>query len=176
MDTHGAVEQKSGRIIRPSPTLLGVLLALLTGLAWGTNGVSVKLIQGFSSAGLSTVMLGTAFVVMLLNFLAQGRGAELLQPAPVRRWLLLLGVILGVQFLFSMASYQLALASNAALFNQMTPVFVVALKWLGLHERIDRKTLMGIGVAAVGASLVVGVEEVSLSSEYFVGDLMAIVS
>lgn len=148
----------------------------MTGLAWGTNGVSVKLIDGFSAAGLSALMLGTTFVVTVLTFLLRGQGAQLIPPAPIRRWLVFLGIILGVQFLFSMASYQLALAPNAALFNQMTPIFVVFMTWLVLRDRMERATLVGIAIAAVGASLVVGLERVSLSSEYFVGDLMAIAS
>ncbi|HEY4690452.1 MAG TPA: DMT family transporter [Anaerolineae bacterium] len=163
-------------MIPRTSTVQGVLLALLTGLAWGTNGVSVKLIQGFSASGLSVLMLGTCFFVTVLTFLLRGRGAQLLQPVSVSGWLILLGAILGVQFLFSMSSYQLALAPNAALFNQMTPIFVVLLTWLVLHQRIERTTLLGIALAGVGASMLVGLQHISLSSEYFLGNLMAIAS
>ncbi len=161
---------------KTNSNMQGVLLALLTGLAWGTNGVSVKMIKGFSAAGLSALMLSACFVITVMSFILRGKGSQLRQHAPISRWLVLLGVILGVQFLFSMASYQFAFPPNAALFNQMTPIFVVLLIWLLLRGKIERMTLIGIIITAAGASMVVGLEQISFSSEYFLGDLMAIAS
>jgi drug/metabolite transporter (DMT)-like permease len=77
------------------------------------------------------------------------------------------GVSLGLQFVGT----DLSTAANGALITTTTPVFVALFGVWILGERLSRRRLAALGLAAVGVVLVLDPSSADLSSETTLGDL-----
>ena len=76
------------------------------------------------------------------------------KPAPSRPevgWLLLAGLLFGLEVALWAAALGLTTVTNATLLSNMTPIFAVGLGWLLFKERLNRGVLGGGAVALAGA-------------------------
>ncbi len=142
--------------------VLGVGLALLSGLSFGAATAMAKsVVGGFASPNYANLHANAIAVVGYLPLLkGRGAGAEI-RRWPFRTWglLALAGscASLGVTFTY------LALANAPLIFvsplTQSRPLFVVAISWLFLqaHEAVNARVAAGAGAVVAGtAMLIVG--------------------
>ena len=83
-----------------------------------------------------------------------GLWALLSRPKPSLgqiRWLLLAGVLFGVEVSLWGAAVTLTTVTNATLLANLTPIFAALFGWLLLRERLSTPILTGIGTALTGA-------------------------
>ena len=152
---------------------------LLAVVAWGASFIATKLaLRDVSPA--TVVWLRFAIGTLLLGLVVVARGRFAL-PAR-RQWgtLALLGLI-GIAFHQWLQSTALltSQASTTAWIVATIPIFIAALGWLVLKERVSGPGLVGILLAAGGVLVVVtGGDLASLATGYFgaPGDLLVLIS
>ncbi len=74
------------------------------------------------------------------------------RPSPGQvGWLLLAGVLFGIEVSLWGAAVELTTVTNATLLANLTPIFAALFGWLLLRERLSTPILAGIGAALTGA-------------------------
>lgn len=135
---------------------LPLAVMLLTVVIWAGNNIVSKIILREASPMLVALMRFTlAGTFFLPAFLVLHRGEQRFTAAERPRvWLLGAVGVAG-----SMVSYLLGLrtvpATDAAIYNLTTPLFVLLWARLFFGERLSRTRLLGIGVACAGAFVLV---------------------
>ena len=98
-------------------------------------------------------------------------------PVSRRQWILLGSV--GVVATLSMVLWAMSLTrtsvANSVLLNNLTPLFTTLGGWLFLGQRFDRRFLIGLGIALLGA-FSLGASDLHLGSETLIGDAYALLS
>jgi drug/metabolite transporter (DMT)-like permease len=136
---------------------IGLLLALLTSVAWGVGQVILKpAAEGLDSVVVNSVRQPMAALMMLGLALARGRWKDL-RDLDRRSWLTigvasLVGTGLG-SLLFVLA-IQMVGAGRTAVLTSTAPLMAIPLAVLWLHEQPNRRTLIGALLATVGITLV----------------------
>ena len=126
---------------------------LLTVLVWSGNSIVSKIIMREASPVLVSLvrfqLVGALFYIPV--FLALHRGSQRFSRDEWPR-LILLGLIgtTGSQVLF-MIGLRTTPASEAGIYQIVTPIFVVILAWFWIGERLGRVRIAGIAVACIGA-------------------------
>ncbi|MCG3211245.1 MAG: hypothetical protein FOGNACKC_04884 [Anaerolineae bacterium] len=149
------------------------LTALLTGaVAISFSAIFVRL----SEVGPIT----TAFWRMLLSFpvfwalLAQQQPARPATPARQdHRWLIAAGLMMAGDLIAWHWSIKFTTIANSVLLTNLAPIFVTIGGWLLFRQPVTRLFVAGMGLAIVGAMMLVGAS-FSLSHEHMLGDLLAL--
>ncbi|MGQ0532929.1 MAG: DMT family transporter, partial [Caulobacteraceae bacterium] len=82
--------------------------------------------------------------------------ARLSRPVPTTRqtgWLLLAGILFGVEVSLWAAALGLTTVTNATLLANLTPVFAAMFGWVLFRERLSVPVLAGVATALAGAAL-----------------------
>ena len=136
----------------------GELLALVTAVFWTASSQLFEAAsRRIGSLTVNLLRLPLAFVLLSLFNLAR-RGLWFPSDATGRTWvLLLLSGILGfsVGDLFLFKSFTMVGARVAMLIQALAPMFAAVLSWILLEERLQLKSLLGMGVTLTGVSLVI---------------------
>jgi drug/metabolite transporter (DMT)-like permease len=85
------------------------------------------------------------------------------------RPVLLPALFLGLHFISWNAGARGTLAGNASLVVNLVPVVMPVLAWMFLSEKLNRRELLGTGVALVGVA-VLGFSDYKFSPEHLAGD------
>ena len=152
---------------------------LIAVVAWGGSFIATKIAVA-QVAPVTVVWSRFALGVLLMGLAAQRR--KLLAPPPVKdllqfAWLGLLGITLH-QWLQS-SGLVTSQASTTAWIVATTPLFMAALGWVFLRERIGWPGVGGIALATLGVLLVVSKGEMQniLSGGFSApGDLLILIS
>lgn len=81
-----------------------------------------------------------------------------------RKWLILGGICLGLNWVFLFAAYVNTTVAIASLFNYMAPVIVILIAPFVLHEKLDKRKLSCVILAFIGIVLVSGFWEESIGN------------
>lgn len=140
--------------------LVGSLAVLLAAASWGTSGIFVK----FVVAGADVSALALAFWRDLTTFTVLLVGIGLLRPAWLRvrrrdlRWLVLMGVSLGVFHVFWNLAVMLNGAAVATVQQAAMPAIVAVVAWLVWREPLTWTKIGAIALTFVGTALVSGLD------------------
>jgi len=136
---------------------IGLLLALLTSVAWGIGSVILKpAAEGLNTVVANSVRQPMAIVMMLGLALAGGKFKDL-RELDRRSWLTIVGASLvgtGLGSLLFVLSIQMIGAGRTAVLTSTAPLMAIPLAVLWLHERPNRRTLIGALLATAGIILV----------------------
>lgn len=139
-----------------TPSLRGILFALGATVIWSGNFIVARsLNQSIEPATLSMLRWATAFVG-LLPFACRAAWAErtaIRRSMPAMIPMALLGVTTFNALLYKAAHTTSAL--NLSLIATSTPVFIILLARLFLHERLTISKMLGLGVALGGVLLLI---------------------
>jgi len=158
-----------------------VLLMLVLILFWGSSFVVVKvaLKEGLTPISIATfrfLVAGALFILSLLYTKANSRSYRLAVDKSDVLTLLVLALT-GVTFFF-IAQYtgiELAGASIAAiLVTLLSPILITIVSSQLLKERLERRQAIGIGVAAIGAFIIITGGTLTFQNEpnFFLGSLI----
>src|SRR3954447_15394330 len=135
------------RAVSSTPVLLLALAALSWGLASALSKVAV---EQLTSVDLFGVEVATG--ALCLGAAALARGARPRLPGAE---LLVLGVLNpGLAFLLFDVGIARTTATHAALLLSTDTLFTAALAWAFLHERLDRRLAVALGIGVAGSALV----------------------
>jgi drug/metabolite transporter (DMT)-like permease len=160
-------------------TTRGALLVILAAVFWGTGGMLARLI--FATGALGPI--GVAFwrgaiasPIMLAFAFYTSRSLPRPQKGDILT-VIVFGLIgyTAFQALF-MTSFSYTKIAHAAALIYVAPIFVAIFSYLVLKEKITTRKMIGIGLAIIGAVLVVGLsgENAFFVSETLTGDMLAI--
>lgn len=152
--------------------------AALTGvcLLWGINVVMMKVsTEGFPpalTAGLRNLVAALVFVAVLL---------VMRQPIFHRDRRLLHGVVIGIlfalDFFFMYTGLRYTNASRAVIFMYTHPIWVaIGAHFFFAYDRLNWKRGVGLVLALVGIASVFATRPEELPANYWIGDLMMILS
>jgi drug/metabolite transporter (DMT)-like permease len=136
---------------------IGLLLALLTSVAWAVGLVIPKpAAEGLDPVVANSVRQPMAAVMMLGLALARGRHKDLRELGR-RSWLTIAAASLvgtGLGSLLFVLAIQMIGAGRTAVLTSTAPLMAIPLAVLWLHERPNRRTLIGALLATAGIILV----------------------
>jgi drug/metabolite transporter (DMT)-like permease len=135
--------------------ILPALEATFASVVWGVSFVATKIALTHASP-VSVVWIRFALGVLVLGIAVLWRSEFLLPRRSEWGYFALLGFI-GITFhqWLQANGLRTSQASTTAWILTSIPVFLALLGWLFLGERIDRNTILGITLAALGVILVV---------------------
>jgi drug/metabolite transporter (DMT)-like permease len=160
--------------LRTNSRTKGFLYATVAMLLITTNFVNNKLLlSGFNPAtfGLLWAIFATFHTTMILLFQRQAQEVIQLQPAYLKR-LLLIGTIHGVGILFTWTSLDYLSPSIAALIWRFLPVLMLLLGVVFLGENISVYEIVPIALMVVGAFVSVAMTW----AEFGIGVILAIIA
>jgi len=162
-------------------SLFHTFLMLILIFFWGSSFVVVKIVidEGLTPVAVATfrfLVAGGLFLVVLLFERSMDSNYRLLvekRDLPILLFLAFTGVTFF--FTFQYTGIQMAGASVAAIFVCLLSPILIAILSAGIFkERLTKKQVAGIGIAAVGTFLVIteGVLSFQTSREFFFGSLI----
>src|SRR5215469_3312705 len=148
-------------------THLGVLLAGLSALCWGTATVMSKgALSGFPPLALLTIQLAASVISLRTALMLRGASLPGLREGLRLAWLGLLEP--GLAYVLGLIGLSATGAGSATLISASESVMIAALAALLLKERITLRFAVLSAVAICGLVLAVGVKDVV--SDAFIGD------
>ena len=133
----------------------GVILVVLAGLIWSTQGLAIRQIDSTDTwAILFWRSAGTAPALLLaISLSSRGRPLDALRRAGLS------GIVGGLGLVFAFAgsiySMQATTIANAVFLFSASPFFAAVLGWLILGERVRGATWASIGLAILGMFVMV---------------------
>lgn len=151
----------------------GVILVVLAGLIWSTQGLAIRQIDSTDTwAILFWRSAGTAPALLLaISLSSRGRPADAIRRAGIS------GIVGGLGLVFAFAgsiySMQATTIANAVFLFSASPFFAAVLGWLILGERVRGATWASIGLAVLGMFVMV---REGLSAGALDGNIAALIS
>ena len=150
---------------------------VLINVFWGASSIATKeLLNQLGAVEIVTVRFAIALAAVLLVALAFDRGALCVSAAdvPLLAFLSVAGVSL--QFLLQVTALVYTTATNFSLLFNLSAFFILAFGVAFLGERLERKHLLGMGVAFAGVALIVSGGGIDASAAHLPGDLLGVAS
>lgn len=140
-------------------------------IASGTHIVAKVITHTMDAVTLTLVRSLISAAIMVVILVAGGRMPRI---AKEDRMLVLFLSFLAIpvnQFAF-LYGMHFTIPSNAALLYATTPIVVLLLSWMFLHEPLTRRKVVGVILGFVGVMIVIFERGVAMSSTYIVGNLL----
>lgn len=153
----------------------GIALAVLAGVIFGTAGIFTRSIAGISPIGIAAGRLVVGLLFMTALACVQGYSDALkhsLRQYPLL--LLALGLISSLHFVLFVLAIQKTLIANALILVNTAPILVLMLAPFLLQEPIRRFDIPGVVITFLGAGMIVGLDNMKLTTEHLIGDLCAL--
>ena len=123
---------------------------------YGTIGMFLRYVRVPSEiVAMCRGILGSGFILLYLR--AGHRRIDTDAIRKNRKWLIIAGVCLGLNWIFLFAAYIETTVAVASLCNYMAPVIVILIAPFVLHEKLDRRKMPCVMAAFIGIILVSGV-------------------
>lgn len=143
----------------------GYLRVILAMLIWGSVSVFVR-IADQPAPVIVFIRVFTAFIALSLYIRIRGQTVNLKGHY---RLSLLSGIALSLTWLFFFKAVQTTIIGNAVLTYYMAPIFSIIWAYLFLGEKLEKQSLLALGVACAGIGLILSGYEFSLSGGDFLG-------
>ena len=145
------------------------LLIILAGAVWGTMGIFVNEMDkiGFSSLQTSSVRVTVAAVAMLVLLAVTDKSKLKIHIRDLYLFIILgVGCILGMSILYFYTIQHTSL-SIAAILLYTSPVWVIIISAIFLHEKITWQKLLAVILAFLGCAMVSGLGGADAISPFF---------
>ena len=158
---------------------LASLIAILTGIMWGSGGIFVKMLDAYGMdnwtmiASKNVVAIPLILLIMLLTDknMIKVKGKDLWMFAGAG----LLGM-LGMSYCYNLALTTISMSLGAVLLS-LQPIFVLILGRILFKEKLAKKKVLCMGLALIGCVLTSGMlESDSGMSWTYIGILMGTIS
>ena len=151
-----------------------VFLTILAGVLWGTSFPAIKIGLNYVNSYLFVFLrFLLASVLMLLIMLS---AKKLIFPIKQKKLILFLGVANGAAYLLQYVGMNSASATEAALFINLSAVWVALLSPKLQGEKLGRRKILGVLAALTGIIFVTTNLDFSMLSGQLTGDLLLVAS
>jgi drug/metabolite transporter (DMT)-like permease len=153
------------------------LAALLLGaLAIAVAPICVRLSEvGPLASAFWRVVIAAPILFLLLRATVRGADISAAMAPPPIRGVIAVGLAFAADLAFWHWSIGLTTVANATLLCNLAAVFVTIVAWLGGREQITRVFLIGLTLALIGATTMIGLS-FSVSAGQFLGDALAVIA
>lgn len=117
-----------------------------------------------------------ACILFLVFLLVKRQNIFALQSNDVKRFVVLGALNIPLNQLLFYVSIKFTTAPNVALAYALSPIFILVIAFLFLKEKITISKVIGVLVAFVGIAIILFEKGASFKSEYFLGNLLALVA
>ena len=140
--------------------LIGILLGISSLLLLAIGIIMMKPVLDRTPVWwvIQVRLIGSMLSLLVLVLLSKRRWFLLKAMLPHRNWKFIIpGSIIGPYLAlgFWIAGFKYTLAGKAAILNQLNVIFIFFFAWLFLKEPLTWRRSLGLGLALVGASLVI---------------------
>lgn len=140
--------------------LIGILLGISSLLLMAIGIIMMKPVLDRTPVWwvIQVRLIGSMLSLLVLVLLSKRRWFLLKAMLPHRNWKFIIpGSIIGPYLAlgFWIAGFKYTLAGKAAILNQLNVIFIFFFAWLFLKEPLTWRRSLGLGLALVGASLVI---------------------
>ena len=145
------------------------VLIILAGAVWGTMGIFVNEMDkiGFSSLQTSSVRVTVAAVAMLVLLAVTDKSKLKIHIRDLYLFIILgVGCILGMSILYFYTIQHTSL-SVAAILLYTSPIWVIIISAIFLHEKITWQKLLAVILAFLGCAMVSGLGGADAISPFF---------
>lgn len=149
-----------------------VLILAIAVFFASTSGIWIKLAHA-DPAVIAFYRSFFAFLIFLPSVMGGLRAQKM--TALQHRWSLVAGVVFGLHILVWISAVQQTQVANAAICFALNPVFTAVFSYLLFKERFHRILGYSIVLGLLGV-IAIGWGDLHLSSAYWMGDLLAVVS
>ncbi|MCT4595398.1 MAG: DMT family transporter [Anaeromicrobium sp.] len=122
---------------------------------------------------IASYRLGIAVVIMLPMIILKHRKELKAANTNTIKWCVISGIVLALHFLTWVTSLKYTSIASAVVLVNTSPIFAVAGGYVFFKERLNKKAIIGIIIAFVGATLISG-GDYTLGSNIIWGDSLAI--
>jgi drug/metabolite transporter (DMT)-like permease len=154
------------QVVRALPLVIGVLVI-------STAAVLIRLCEDAGPAVIATARMGIATLVLLpVSAIVHGKR---LVTIPRHCWvpIILAGLFLGAHFFFWMSSLKETSVASSVVIVATNPIFVGVASYFLFKERIGRRLVYGIVLAAAGGSLIAAAD-MAAGAGSLRGDLLSL--
>ncbi len=150
---------------------IGVVQAIAAACLFSTGAILIRWAQEMSPGEVTSLrmLLGGGLVALA----AWATGKRLRLPVADVRRLIPIGLIAAVHFLTFTASLSFTTVAHCLTLVYTAPLFIAALSWAILGERLPHRVLAGIAVGLTGVGVLAGFEP-RLTAGMLLGDLLAV--
>jgi drug/metabolite transporter (DMT)-like permease len=145
----------------------GYIRVILAVLIWGSVSIFVRLADQPAPV-IVFIRVFTAFIALSLYIRIRGQTINLKGHFHLA---LLSGIALSLTWLFFFKAVQTTIIGNAVLTYYMAPIFSIIWAYFFLGEKLEKRSLLALGVACAGIGLILSSYEFSLSGGDFLGIL-----
>lgn len=158
---------------------LASLVAILTGVMWGSGGIFVKTLDAYGMDNWTMIASKCAVCVPVLLLLMVVQDKNMLKVKVNDLWMFIgAGVLgmLGMSYFFNITLTSVSM-SLAAVLLSLQPVFVMILGRILFKEKLAKKKILCMGLALIGCILTSGMLESSSGMSWsYLGIFFGIVS
>ncbi|MBR6821687.1 MAG: EamA family transporter [Clostridia bacterium] len=130
---------------------------------YGTIGMFLRYVSLPSEiVAMCRGLIGSLFIFIYMKLIQREIDSEAIRRN--RKWLILGGICLGLNWVFLFSAYIKTTVAIASLCNYMAPVIVILIAPFVLHEPLDKRKLPYVFLAFIGIVLVSGVWEGTIGS------------
>ncbi|WP_428242673.1 aromatic amino acid exporter YddG [Gynuella sp.] len=154
----------------PQATLIGLFSVFL----WGTLALLTRLTDGLiPPLQLVAMTFGLAYLLMQIRWFCLGHTGVLYMRQPWQAWLVGVGGLFGYHLCYFFAMNH-APAAHAGLLAYLWPVLIVLLSALLPSEKLLKRHLLGVVLAALGGWLLLSDPDEGLQPAYAAGYMAAL--
>jgi drug/metabolite transporter (DMT)-like permease len=152
-----------------------VFLTILAGVLWGTSFPAIKIGLNNMDTYLFVFLRFLLASVLMMTIMVVAK--KFTFPAKQKRLLLFLGLTNGIAYLLQYVGMTSTTAAKAALFINLSAIWVALLSPKLLGERLGQRKILGVVAALIGVVFVTTNLDFSVMSEgQLIGDLLLIIS
>lgn len=133
----------------------GAVLVFSAGTVFSLTAISLAGVEGASDFQFLTYRGASTALAMLLLIVAR-RGGRPVSFAGVTPIVWLAGVVLATTSMLYILALSRTSAATTVFLLAAAPIFAALIGWLLLRERVERTTLIAMGVTAIGVTITVG--------------------
>ncbi|MGB3736216.1 MAG: DMT family transporter [Ilumatobacter sp.] len=133
----------------------GAVLLVSAGTVFSLTAISLAAVEDASDFQFLTYRGASTTLAMLLLIVAR-RGGRPVSFAGVTRNVWLAGFTLGATSMLYILALSRTSAATTLFLLAAAPIFAALIGWVVLRERVERSTLVAIGITAVGVAITVG--------------------
>ena len=133
----------------------GAVVLFCSGTVFSLTAISLAGVEKASDFQFLTYRGASTTLAMLLLILAR-RGGRPVSFAGVTRTVWLAGATLGVTSMLYILALSRTSAATTVFLLAAAPIFAASIGWLLLRERVERATIIAMGVTAIGVTITVG--------------------
>jgi len=152
-------------------------LSVIAGISFGTAAIFIRLLSMLDSTSIAFARLFIGFLGLLVLLYFRREIKEFIHFAKSYSWKhIIMGALLGIHFIFFVASVQHTTVLNATIFVNTTPIQALIISVIFLKVKPSARDVFSVLLGFSGITLIALSEAVIAGSDNITGDIEALIA